>query len=171
MLAGLGLGILTQGILLDSPMTGFANAVANRVAIAFGADDFKGCRVYRNQFNLLTTILFLLLCIPVYFVRDIFEQIHQEKELAEFATLYITITTPGLFLKTHAFVHQVYAESMKQTHVRRDVQFFSALIHIFGIFITVYTMNLGFSGVCISTSITFASRYIISSILVWRFER
>ena len=60
---------------------------------------------------------------------------------------------------------------MRKTSVRRDATAFSALVHLVAIFITVFVMKKGFQGVCIATSISLASRFVIAHILVWILER
>ena len=59
---------------------------------------------------------------------------------------------------------------MRETKVRRNATAFSALVHIIAIFVMVYVMDKGFQGVCIATSISLASRFVIAGILVWRIE-
>ena len=59
---------------------------------------------------------------------------------------------------------------MRKTNVRRDATAFSALVHLIAIFVLVYVMKKGFQGVCIATSISLASRFVIANILVWRIE-
>ena len=75
MLAGLGLGALAAGIMIENPTQGFAYAVAKCVAQAFGTGDLRACRIYRNQFLVLSACLFLTLCIPLFFIESIFEMI------------------------------------------------------------------------------------------------
>jgi len=48
-LAGCGLGSLTIGIMLESVGTCFSGTVATPVAIAYGANDKRMCRVYLNR--------------------------------------------------------------------------------------------------------------------------
>ena len=48
-LAGFGLGSLTIGIMLESVGTCFSGTVATPVAIAYGANDKRMCRVYLNR--------------------------------------------------------------------------------------------------------------------------
>ena len=60
---------------------------------------------------------------------------------------------------------------MRKTSVRRDATAFSALVHFVAIGITVFVMQKGFQGVCIATSISLASRFVIANILVWCIER
>ena len=171
MLAGLGLGTLTLGIVIENPSQGFAYAVAKCVAQAYGNKDMRMCRVYRNQYLLLCALFILTLCIPIAFIDKLLATIGQEKELITYATKYIWAVVPGLFFHNMGFVQSVYAESMRRTHVRRDATALSALVHLIGVFVLVYIMDKGFEGVCIATSITFASRFIITNILVWKMER
>ena len=51
--AGLGLGALSCGILIENPSQGFAYAVARCVAQSYGKGDFKSCKIYRNQYIFL----------------------------------------------------------------------------------------------------------------------
>ena len=55
---------------------------------------------------------------------------------------------------------------MRFTRVRRDSTAISALIHIISIYVLVYVLDYNYRGVCIATSISLGSRFIIASYLV-----
>ena len=103
-LAGLGLGALTAGILVENPSQGFAYAVAKCVAQSYGHADLRACRIYRNQYLFLSGCVMLTLCIPLIFIPTLLTLIGQDQKLVDFATQYIWIVIPGLFLHNQGFV-------------------------------------------------------------------
>jgi Na+-driven multidrug efflux pump len=96
-LAGFGLGSLTLGILAISVGTSFTLTLSTFVGPAFGAKDFRMCRVYLNRQYYLNTIVFICICIPLLFVKQIYAAIGQNPEIADFASQYVWIVLPGLY--------------------------------------------------------------------------
>ena len=74
-LAGFGLGSLTLGIMAISIGTCFSLTVGSLVAPAFGAKDYKLCRLYLHRQYYLNTWIFLIISIPLIFIRQIYSLI------------------------------------------------------------------------------------------------
>ena len=72
MLAGLGLGSLTMGICALSFGANFNGAAANFISHAYGQKEYRQCQVFRNKAIFLTTVAYLILVIPLLFVRQIY---------------------------------------------------------------------------------------------------
>lgn len=75
LLAGIGLGSLTLGIMVISIGSCFAMGSSTFISQAYGAKDFKMCVVYRNRQMFLNTVLFCVLAIPQIFIRQIYSLI------------------------------------------------------------------------------------------------
>lgn len=74
-LAGFGLGSLTLGIMAISIGTTFAFNVGTPIAQAAGNGDFRMCRVYLNRQYYLNTLIYPVLCVPLIFIRPIYDLI------------------------------------------------------------------------------------------------
>ena len=72
MLAGLGLGSLTTGILLLATGICFSFVTGVLVAQAHGAGDIKYIRILLNRQYFLNTLVYLVIIIPVIFIDKIF---------------------------------------------------------------------------------------------------
>lgn len=77
-LAGFGLGSLTLGIMLISIGTCFSMTVSTLIAISSGAKDKRMCRVYMNRQYYLNSLIYPVVVIPLYFIRQIYTLIGQD---------------------------------------------------------------------------------------------
>ena len=75
MLAGLGLGSLTIGIMALSIGSTFNGAVSTFISHAYGQKEFRQCQVYRNKAIFIGSILYLILLVPLLFIRPIYAAI------------------------------------------------------------------------------------------------
>jgi Na+-driven multidrug efflux pump len=71
-LAGFGLGSLTLGIMAISIGSCFSMAAATLIAQSSGAKDYRMCRVYLYRQYYLNTIIFIVVCVPLLFIRPIY---------------------------------------------------------------------------------------------------
>merc|ERR1712060_717271 len=115
MLAGLGLGSLTTGILLLATGICFSFVIGVLIAQAHGAGETRFCRVLLNRQYFLNFLVYLVIIIPVFFINDIFAAIGQDPEVAAYATKYIWILTPGVFFFMQSTAALGCATSMKYT--------------------------------------------------------
>ena len=73
MLAGLGLGSLTTGIMLLATGICFSFVTGVLVAQAHGAGDARFVKVLLNRQYFLNTCVYLVIIIPILFIAQIFE--------------------------------------------------------------------------------------------------
>ena len=102
-LAGFGLGSLTCGIMALSICICFSFSCGTVVAIAYGAKDYRMCRVYLNRQYFLNTCLFPFVLLPLIFIRDIYAAIGQNPEVSDKAALYVWTSLPGIYFYVQAF--------------------------------------------------------------------
>ena len=96
-LAGFGLGSLTLGICCISIGIMFSISAGTLITQAFGAKDYRMCRVYLNRQYFLNSCFFPLIVIPLLFIRSVYELIGQDPEVADMATEYVHTCLPGLY--------------------------------------------------------------------------
>lgn len=72
-LAGFALGSLTIGIMAISIGFSFSATVATPIAISYGAGNLRMCRVYLYRQYYLNTLIFPVICIPLVFIRQIYD--------------------------------------------------------------------------------------------------
>ena len=73
-LISFGLAMCIIGLTLEAICIGICACTETLVSQAFGANDFKLCRIYLNRQYLINTIIFAILFVaPVFFLRDFFE--------------------------------------------------------------------------------------------------
>lgn len=110
-LAGFGLGSLTLGICAISLGTMFAVGMGTKVAQAFGAGDYNTCRSYLYRQYFLSTIIFVVLCLPLGFVERIYTAIGQDPEISTLAAQYVHIVMPGVYFHFLAVANMMYCSS------------------------------------------------------------
>ena len=164
MLAGLGLGSLTSGIMLLSIGTCFAFVVGVLIAQAHGAGDIRLVRILLNRQYFLNCIVYAVAVIPVFFIREIYEAIGQDPEVAAYAAKYIWFTTPGVFFFMQFIAVQMCATSMKHTSVGLVSTGSASICHLIMVYVFVEVLGWGFEGVAIATSIHFFLRFAASQI-------
>ena len=96
-LAGLGLGSITITTFLVSIGLNFANVTTSLVTPAFGAGDFRFCRVILNRQYFLNTLIFAVCVIPMFFLEDIYRAIGQDPEVGKLAAIYARYVAPGAY--------------------------------------------------------------------------
>ena len=96
-LAGFGLGSLTLGICALSIGVCFAMAVQTLMGQAYGAGDFRMCRVYLYRQYFLNSVLFPLICIPLLFIKSIYLAIGQDPAVADLGAQYVWTVLPGIY--------------------------------------------------------------------------
>ena len=72
MLAAFGLGSLTIGIMVLSVGASFAMSIGTLVSQAHGAKDRRLCRLYLHRSFYLNSWVWLILAIPMVFIRHIY---------------------------------------------------------------------------------------------------
>ena len=84
LLAGLGLGALTVGILGLSLGVCFAFGAGTFMSQEFGAKNFRDIHVYLNRSIFLNICVFIILYIPSLFISQFYEAIGQSPEIAAY---------------------------------------------------------------------------------------
>ena len=159
-LAGLGLGSLTCGIMLISFGTSFALVTSSLTGPAFGAGDYRFCRVILNRQLFLNTCVFAVIAVPIAFIPNIYTAIGQDQEVAKLAAKYVWYVAPGVYFSSQGVATCDLALSMGYTKARLVSNAFATFVHAFLIYLFIYQLDWGFEGVCIATSIQFLVRWI-----------
>lgn len=55
------------------------------------------CRVYLNRQYYLNTLFYPLICLPLVFIRQIYDLIGQDPVIADLGAKYVWIVLPGLY--------------------------------------------------------------------------
>lgn len=97
MLAGLGLGSLTMGIMCLSIGTAFNGGVGTFISHAYGQKEYRMCQVYKNKAIFLSSILYCILAVPLICIKPIYLAIGQDEEMADYATTYVHFTLPFVY--------------------------------------------------------------------------
>ena len=164
MLAGLGLGSLTTGIMLLATGICFSFVTGVLVAQAHGAGDARFVKVLLNRQYFLNSCVYLVIIIPILFISQIFEAIGQDPEVAKYAAQYIRYMTPGVFFFMQSIAQQMTATSMKYTSAGLVATGGASICHLIMVIVFVGKLDWGFEGVAIATSIHLFLRYVFSLI-------
>lgn len=162
-LAALGLGSLTTGICLISITTSFALVLGSFVAPAHGRGETAMARSYLHRQYFLNTCVWLVTLIPIIFIKQIYMAIGQEEEIADLAKQYVWIVAPCVLPYANAYAANGYAEAQKYTFAWMFTNGMATLLHIILLSIFVMWQDMGWKGVCISTSLQFLARFIFAS--------
>ena len=161
-LAALGLGTLTTGLCLLSICNCFALVIPSFVAPAHGVGDHCLARIYLHRQYLLNTFVFLVAFIPIIFIKQIYAAIGQDEEISTLATQYVWTVGPTVLPYTQSLTMVGYAEAQQYTSVSITTLATSTVVHAIFMYIFVGVMDLGWTGVCLSTMVMFLSRFVIT---------
>ena len=161
-LAGFGLGSLTIGIVGISIGTSFAYSVGTLIAQAAGAGDLRMCRVYLYRQYYLNSLIFPVQCLPLLFIRRIFDAMGQDADVSDYAAQYVWTCLPGLYFLTQSFSSIQFAVSQKYTSAQLLTFAVAALCHAIMIYVLVFWLEWGYTGVCVSSSIQFVVRFLVA---------
>ena len=64
----------------------FVSTVSTPIAQAYGAKEYRMCRVYLHRQYYLNTLVFIATCVPLIFIRLIYDLIGQKQKVAELAS-------------------------------------------------------------------------------------
>ena len=161
-LAGLGLGSLTTGIMLLAPGICFSYVLGTVMAQSAGAGDHRFCKVLLNRQYFLNTLIYLVIIIPVFFIKEIYVAIGQEPEVAELASTYIWYVMPGVFFFMQATSAVKAAESLKYTSAMFVSSSIASIFHLIMVYVFIEVYDWGFEGIAIATSIHLFIRFLAS---------
>lgn len=85
------LGSLTVRIMLNSVGTYFSMSMITFVAQAAGAKNYKLCWLYLQRQYVLNFMLFLVLCLPLFFFELVYRRFGNDPESSWLAALYVWI--------------------------------------------------------------------------------
>lgn len=165
-LAALGLGSLTTGICLLSICNCFALVIPSFVAPAHGVGDHCLARIYLHRQYLLNVFVFLVAFIPIIFIKEIYAAIGQDEEISNLAAQYVWTVGPSVLPFTQALTIVGYSEAQQYTSAGIVILSSSTLVHLIFTYIFVGVMDLGWTGVCLTTMVMFLSRFVTAFIFL-----
>ena len=161
-LAGLGLGSLTLGICVISITSTFVAGSATLISQAFGAKDYRLCYIYRNRQIFLSVCVYLLFCIPMAFIEQIYGLLGQDPAVAKFATTYVRYVMPSLLFFVVAQTFAIFAYNQRVTWIPLAATVTGAASHAVLVYLFYYLLDWGFDGICLATALMFVIRCSIN---------
>jgi len=162
MLAGLGLGSLTIGILALSIGSSFNGAVTTFMTHAYGQKEYRQCQVYRNKAMFLSLVLYCILLIPIFFIGDIYAAIGQDPEIAAYAIQYVKYTIPFIIFNYISQIYAAFAISQEVAWYGLISMIVGTVTHAIMICIFFLWLDMGYQGVILATGLMFAFRASIN---------
>lgn len=98
MLAGVGMGNMTQNLLGLSIILGFNSTLDTLISRGAGTGDIELCGVYLNRGRFVMCCLFVPICITLCNCKVILVTLRQDEQVSEYAQSYVRSFLPGLFL-------------------------------------------------------------------------
>jgi len=132
------------------------------ISQAFGAKDLKMCYVYRNRQMFLSTCIYLLLCIPMLFIRSIYSLMGQHPEISDYAAKYVWIVLPSLYFFVMSQSYAMFTGNQKVTWISTTATITGCAVHFVLVILLVDILDFGFTGICIATNIHFMTRFSIN---------
>ena len=109
LLAGMGLGLLTLGVCVNSVIKSFIDGSAVLIGQAYGQEELRMCAVYRNRAIYLGFLMWLLIALPMFHIESIFMAIGQDAEVAAYATRWVQIIFPFFGFDIISFSYHSFA--------------------------------------------------------------
>lgn len=166
MLAGLGLGSLTIGIMALSIGSTFNGAVVTFVSHAYGQKEYRQCQVYRNKSIFIGTILYLILLVPLLFIRQIYTAMGQDDEMADYATQYVYYTIPFVYFYYISQIYGSFALSQEVSWYGLISTVTGTVCHAIMICTFYIWLDMGYKGVMLATGLMFFIRFLCNFALV-----
>ena len=98
LLAGVGMGNMTQNLLGLSIILGFNSTLDTLISRGAGKGDVELCGIYLNRGRFVMCCLFLPICITLFNTKLILVSLGQNEKTSEYAQTYVISFLPGLFL-------------------------------------------------------------------------
>ena len=105
-------------------------------------------------------MVYAVIIIPVFFIRQIYDFIGQDPEVAELASKFIRFVCPGIFFYMHGVTQASAATAMKYTAGMLSMTAVASIVHLIMVIVFVNVYDLGFDGVIYATSIQFFIRWL-----------
>jgi len=117
------------------------------------------CQVYRNRAVFLNTILYVILAIPLIYIRRIYIAIGQDEEMADYATTYVHITLPFIYFYYVSQAYSTYACQQEVTWYGFYAMLAGTVSHGIMILIFYVWLDMGYQGVIWATGVMFLFRF------------
>ena len=105
---------------------------------------------------------YLVTLVPVLCLKPIYSAIGQDPEIASLACQYIWTIAPAILPYIQAVAIIEYSQSQGYTTANIVVLSSATLTHIILILVFVTWLDMGYSGVCLATSLGFCSRFLFA---------
>eukprot|EP00347_Sterkiella_histriomuscorum_P022093 403331703 len=161
LLASLGLGSLTVGIMLLSIGSCFNGSLDTLVSQTFGQKDLRLCMIYLNRQMYLAAMVFVPLAVLVYFCEYGFLAIGQDPFVAKQASIYVQIVIPGVFFATYGSCYSRFFAGCRYTMPDMWSKIFSTIVHVALCYYLVINQKMGMTGVAIASSFHFFCRFLV----------
>ena len=160
MVAGVGLGNMTQNLLGLSIILGFNSTIDTLVSQAAGAGDKKLCGVILNRGRFVMSILFIPIIVIMLNAKNILVAVNMDPKVASYAQQYVLAFLPGLYIQGHADLQRRFLNSFGKNMVTFVCTAISIAFHVVWSHIFVIKLGYGIVGTgianLITCSITFA---------------
>ncbi|CDW78027.1 na+-driven multidrug efflux pump [Stylonychia lemnae] len=160
-LASLGLGSLTLGIVLLSIGSSFNSCLDTLISQAFGQKDHRLCILYLNRQFYLSTMVFLPLAIIVYQCETFYVYLGQDPFVAKNASTYVLFNIPGILFATYGSCYSRYFSGNRYTKADMFSKIGASLVHFGLCYYLAVKRDMGMFGVAVSTSFHFFCRFLI----------
>ena len=155
-----------MGIILLAIGSCFVIGLLNLLPQAFGAGKFRLLGVYTNRMIIVSSIIFFLMQIPVFFSEAIFLKMGQSANVSFLASQYIRISSIGVIFFNWSHCYGSFSSSQNKPGYQTTSTISASIIHIFLAKYLAVDQNMKMLGISIATAIHFFLRYFILRTLV-----
>lgn len=107
-------------------------------------------------------MVYLILAIPMIFIKSIYSLIGQDPQIAAYATKYVHIVLPSLYFFVMSQSYAMYASNQRVTWISTTGTITGVGVHFVVTMILYHWIGLGFIAVPISTAIHFMVRFSVN---------
>ncbi|KAK7324565.1 hypothetical protein VNO77_28231 [Canavalia gladiata] len=135
-------------------MVGLSGALETLCGQGFGAKEYRMLGIYLQSSCIISLIVSVFISIIWFYTEPILVLLHQSRDIARTAGLYMRFLVPGIF--AYGFLHNMLRFLQTQSAVA-PLMIFSAiplLIHILIAYAMIYWTDLGFIGAPVAASIS-----------------
>lgn len=113
---------------------------------------------------MLNTIVYLVILVPTFFIRQLFIKIGQDAEIVPLATGFVIFCGIFEIFNFHAITNVFYAISVGEYYASLVTFGGAFIIHLILSFILIFKFNLGFIGLILATGLQYLARFFLSKL-------
>jgi MATE family multidrug resistance protein len=147
MLAGVGMGNMTQTLCGLSIVYGFNSALDTLISQAAGSKNIRLCGLYLNKGRFIMTLLFIPIVSILVNTEALLVGLGQNKEVAQYAQQYVMVYLPGLYISGLADCQRRFLNNFGLNVFSFLSGFIGMCLHLIWLYVFLIRNGMGIVGI------------------------